>query len=115
MTSQEIFARRLENTRKMRNLQQAELAKKAGLQPSAISHFETGTRKPSFDNLRRLAQALDVTVDYLMGRTDEPGGMPGDDALYRDIQKLTAENRELAEQFIATLASRRQKKEGNEK
>ena len=40
-------------------------------QASAISHFETGTRKPSFDNLRRLADALDVTTDYLLGRVKD--------------------------------------------
>lgn len=35
-----------------------------------ISHFETGTRRPSFDNLVRLVNALDVSADYLLGRTD---------------------------------------------
>ena len=51
--------------REMRGLSQAELGKKAQLQPTAISHFETGGRAPSFDNLRRLADALNVSTDYL--------------------------------------------------
>ena len=55
----------------MRRMSQAELAKKAGLQPTAISHFETATRSPSFDNLKRLADALNVATDYLIGRSDE--------------------------------------------
>ena len=39
---------------------------------SSIAHFETGTRKPSFESLRRLAIALEITTDYLLGRVDSP-------------------------------------------
>src|SRR2546425_1063171 len=94
--------------RKLRALEQVELATKAGLPPTSISHFEAGSRKPSFDNLRRLAQALDVASDYLMGRTNEPGMTTASDQLYRDIQKLTDEDRELAKDFLALLANRKQ-------
>ena len=54
-------------------MSQGDLATKSGLQPSAISHFETGNRSPSFDNLKRLADALTVTTDYLLGRAEDPG------------------------------------------
>ena len=40
-------------------------AARTGLQPSAISHFEGGARKPSFEHLRRLAPALEVATDFL--------------------------------------------------
>src|SRR5258705_3782374 len=56
------FSERLRQAREYRGLTQGELAQKAGLQPSAVSHFETGVRKPSFDNLRLLADTLDVTT-----------------------------------------------------
>ncbi|MGN8546962.1 helix-turn-helix domain-containing protein [Bradyrhizobium sp. 13971] len=55
-----VFPDRLKSARDLRGLNQDQLAKRSGLQGSAISHFETGTRKPSFDNLRRLADALGV-------------------------------------------------------
>ncbi len=58
----------LKNCRQDKNLNQTELAHKTSLQPSAISHFESGSRKPSFDNLIKLADALEVTTDYLLGR-----------------------------------------------
>jgi transcriptional regulator with XRE-family HTH domain len=103
----ELFPDRLRAARKLRALEQAELAAKAGLPPTSISHFESGARKPSFDNLRRLAQALDVTTDYLMGRADEPGASTASDQLYRDIQNLTDEDRELAKDFLALLAKRK--------
>jgi transcriptional regulator with XRE-family HTH domain len=44
---------------------------------------ESGARKPSFENLRRVADKLDVSVDYLMGRVGEPGeAMPDELASY---------------------------------
>lgn len=74
----------------MRGLSQAALAAKAGLQPTAISHFETGTRSPSFDNLKRLADALNVATDYLIGRSDDLKlAGPETDNLFRGLEKLS--------------------------
>ncbi len=106
----ELFSKRLQELRDERDLSQEELAKKARLQASAISHFETGARKPSFDNLRRLADALETTVDYLMGRTDAPdAALAAGDQLYRDFEKLTDHDRAIARDFMATLARRARK------
>lgn len=64
------FSRRLRAARELRALSQGDLARKSGLQSAAISHFETGRRRPSHANLLRLADALDVSTDYLTGRVD---------------------------------------------
>jgi transcriptional regulator with XRE-family HTH domain len=104
----EIFAERLKQAReRLRGLSQSELAERAGLQAAAVSHFETGQRKPSFDNLRRLADALEVTTDYLLGRSDEPktSAAPAD-PLYRDYDKLSSGDREVARVFMHSLAKR---------
>ena len=87
----DIFPSRLRSIREKQALNQTELATRAGLQASAVSQFETGTRKPSFDNLRRLADALNVTIDYLTGRVGEDQVSVGHDQLYRNIGNLTAE------------------------
>jgi len=87
-------------------LNQGELASRAGLQASAISHFETATRKPSFDNLRRLADALDVTTDYLLGRVTDSQVLAGADKLYRDLDRLTANDRDIAKDFLEMLADK---------
>ena len=50
----EAFEDRLRRSREEKGLSQAELAQKTGFQPSAISHFESGRRSPSFDNLKKL-------------------------------------------------------------
>ncbi len=54
----DLFADRLKAARLLRGWTQADLAARAGLPPTSIAHFEAGSHKPSFDNLRRLATAL---------------------------------------------------------
>lgn len=107
-SSRTVFARRLRYARELRNLTQAKLGEMAGLPGTSISHFENegGTRKPSFDNLRSLAKALDVTTDYLLGRADEPNGFAVDEQLYRDVKSLTEADKQFAEDLIKRLAER---------
>ena len=102
----EAFPGRLRDAREKRGLKQAGLAHRARLQVSAISHFETGTRKPSFDNLRRLADALDVTTDYLLGRVTDTQALQGADRLHRHLDRLTANDRDIAEDFLTMLANK---------
>lgn len=47
---------------------QARLARRAGLNPSTPSHYETGVNTPQLENLIKLADALDVSLDWLCGR-----------------------------------------------
>ena len=65
-----IFRQRLLKARTLRKLSLAALAKRTGLSPSAICHFENGRRLPNLANLCRLAEGLQVTTDYLSGRSD---------------------------------------------
>jgi transcriptional regulator with XRE-family HTH domain len=105
-----IFQQRLRRARDIRGWSQSDLATKAGMPPSSIAHFETGTRKPSFDTLRRLANALDMTTDFLLGRVEEPGLAEAGDPLFRDVGKLTGNDREIARDFLKVLAERNAKK-----
>lgn len=107
----DIFPDRLRQARELRKLSQAELATRAKLQSSAVSHFETGTRRPSFDNLRRLADALQVSTDFLLGRSESIGGSSSADVLFRDIEKLSASDRDFAAEMISKLAARNRKGE----
>jgi transcriptional regulator with XRE-family HTH domain len=102
----EIFKDRLKTARELRKLKQSDLADRAKLPPSSVAHFEAGSRKPSFDTLRRIANALEVTTDYLLGRVDDPGLAEAGDPLYRDVGKLTGQDRELAKDFLKMLSER---------
>ena len=105
-TPSEVFPGRLRTAREKRDLSQRELASRAHFQASAISHFETGGRKPSFDNLRRLADALDVTTDYLLGRVTDAQALAGADKLHRHLDRLTTADRNIAEKFLKMLADK---------
>ncbi len=50
----------LKKIRKPAKLSQSDLAVKTGLTSAAVSHFETGQRRPSLDNLVKLVDALSV-------------------------------------------------------
>jgi transcriptional regulator with XRE-family HTH domain len=109
----ELFPDRLRSARQLRGFSQSELADKAGLQPSAVSHFETGRRAPSFDNLKALSDALQVTTDYLLGRVDEPT-LSGTVAtqLFRHASHMTKSDLDTLTSFAEMLAKKAaQKKE----
>jgi transcriptional regulator with XRE-family HTH domain len=101
------FSERLRIARELRKLSQAELAVKADLQPSAVSHFESGRRSPSFQNLKGLADALQVTTDYLIGRADQPNVSHAvAQKLYRHAEKMSDEDLETLTDIAEVLAKK---------
>lgn len=70
------------------------------MQPSAIAHFEAGRRKPSFDNVRALAKALDVSADYLLGSKVAT-------TAFRDEDKLTTNDRLFIQNIIDTMINKK--------
>jgi transcriptional regulator with XRE-family HTH domain len=107
----DLFKDRLRSARELRGLNQNALAAQAKLPASSIAHFEAGSRKPSFDNLRRIAIALKVSTDYLLGRVSEPDVAPATtDQLYRHVANITGADREIAEDFLKLLADRNQRR-----
>lgn len=57
---------RLKELRKERGLSQQELADQIGIHVNSIKKYETGQAQPSIDGLRRIAQAFQVSADYLI-------------------------------------------------
>lgn len=111
----EKFEDRLRKARQDKDLSQAELAERAGFQPSAISHFETGARSPSFENLRRLADALGVSIDFLLGRqTEDSAAGPLAQKLFRDFEKMTPTDQETIAEMAEMLRKKSAKKRASE-
>lgn len=54
------------------NLKQEDVADKLGCHQGAVSNLERGAKAPSIDMLFSLSQFFDVSVDYLLGISDEP-------------------------------------------
>lgn len=115
MKPSQIFSIRLKKAREIRELSQNELAEKSGLPASSISHFESekATRKPSFENLQRLALALGASTDFLLGRVDEIDANAEADPLYRNFKNLSDADRALTQDFIRMLTDREKQKKGS--
>jgi transcriptional regulator with XRE-family HTH domain len=64
------FSTRLKQLRQQMNLRQEQVAKLIGVNKSAISFYENGTRQPSYEILLRIANLYRVSVDYLLGQTN---------------------------------------------
>lgn len=65
------FSERLKELRKKANFTQVEVAEKLGISQPAYASWERGTKKPTQENLVKLAQILNVTTDYLVGNSEK--------------------------------------------
>lgn len=65
------LAERLYSLRKERGLIQEKAAKELGISLKSYCRYETGEREPTASTLARMADFYGVTIDYLVGRTEE--------------------------------------------
>ena len=66
------FAERLLELRKSRNLTQKQVYEAVGMSALGYQRYEYGQREPAYQNLIALADYFNVSIDYLVGRTDNP-------------------------------------------
>jgi transcriptional regulator with XRE-family HTH domain len=66
------FASRLRAQRKLKSLTQKQIAAEFSVSVSLWKSYENGSRTPTFEGLIALADYFDVSLDYLVGRSDEP-------------------------------------------
>ncbi|GGD43902.1 helix-turn-helix domain-containing protein [Aureimonas glaciei] len=98
------IADRLVAARSMRDIPATTLADRAGLARSQLSLYETGVSQPGLTILVRLADALDVPTDYLVGRTTKTlSTTPETARLLEQISALSEADRRLVELFLATV------------
>lgn len=64
------FHERLKMLREESGFTQQHLAEVLNLTSGAVSHYENGTNEPTIDTLIRIADVLNVSVDYLVGNAD---------------------------------------------
>lgn len=67
---------RLKNLRKARGYTQVKMQILTGIDQSDYSKLENGKRYYTFEQLKRIAIALDTSMDYLAGLTDDPKPYP---------------------------------------
>ena len=72
MAESNTLSERLKECRKKKGVKQSEVADRLNVQRQIISYYESGTRKPNLEDLIMLADFYNVSLDYLVGRTDTP-------------------------------------------
>ena len=63
---------RLRGLRRARNISQLKLSMDLQLNQNAISRYETGLREADYATLIKIADYFNVSIDYLLERTDNP-------------------------------------------
>lgn len=66
------FAKRLKELRKAKGLTLEQLGNDIGTTRATLSNFENEKKKPSLDMVIKIADYFQVSIDYLVGRTDDP-------------------------------------------
>ena len=107
------FAVRLKELRKQAHLTQVELAKRLGIGQSSYADWERGKKKPTQENLVKIAQILNVTIDYLVGNFDEEitnNKLEDIEILFRkNSEGLTDEEKSLFRQELIAFMEERKK------
>ena len=70
------FPERTKNLREKRRIYQREVAEAIGITTRAYQFYESGRSEPSIKTLAAIADYFNVSVDYLIGRTDRPDSNP---------------------------------------
>lgn len=68
MITSNIFSKRLKKIRQEHKLTQIELANMLGISQKSYSHWETQKTEPNYENLVKLADLFEVSLDWLFGR-----------------------------------------------
>jgi transcriptional regulator with XRE-family HTH domain len=107
---EESFGERLARLRKARGFTQTELGETLGVSQRVMTYYERESERPPAYLLARLAEALDVTVDELLGRRPLKGPPPPRNSRLwrklREIEKLPAPDRKAVLRMVDGLLAR---------
>ena len=114
-----LMKNRLVELRKEKKLTQQDIATMLGERRSTVGHWETGHVNIDLENLKKLAEFYNVTIDYILGYepTDDPQSVYHDameiinklDIKPDKFKNLTDEQIELAKQLLKTIQEQNKK------
>jgi len=97
---------RLAFLRDQRGLTQEELATSLGISRASLSHYEKNRREPDTETLSKIADLFQVSIDYLVGRTQQTNA-----TLDPDVRKFADElelsDDQVLESFALTVDGRK--------
>ena len=105
------FSERLKSLRKQAGLTQVDVAEELGISQPAYASWERGVKKPTQENLVKIAQILNVSVDYLVGNSEEKADeLDNIEFLFRMNSKgLTKEEKEIFKKELIDFMEERKK------
>ncbi|UZQ85079.1 helix-turn-helix domain-containing protein [Thermoclostridium stercorarium] len=103
-----MLSERIKELRNEKGISQSALANHLGLTQQAIAKWEKGIAEPDSEMLKKIATFFDVSVDYLLGRTDirklnknDNEDFPEDvKVLMRSVSKLTDKQKEIVKRLV---------------
>jgi transcriptional regulator with XRE-family HTH domain len=110
------FAERLRELRKQKGLSQTELGERVEIHYTHIGRYERGVSRPAADTLKRLADALGVSGDYLLeGAVEEAARARFEDRellqQFQEIEKLPEEDKAVVKRFLDAFLTKKQLQE----
>lgn len=97
---------RIREIREDQGLKQSDLAGRVGTSQSTISQLEKGKQNPSYRTLQKIADALDVSVGYLLGEEELEELSEEEETFFREYRGLSEEARRQLREYSAFLQQR---------
>ena len=102
-----MFIERLKKLRKKEKLTQKDIATFLNISQPAYQHFESGKKKMNLETMEKLADYFNVSIDYLLGKTDIPDfdleidiDNAIDNSVAYDGTPITDNDREIIKDFL---------------
>lgn len=87
-----------------REISQREFARQLNIAPTTLNGYIRNTRQPDFELVKKIADKLGVSVDYLFGTEDNCDYTIEEKELIMNYRQMNSENRKLFKQLSAELA-----------
>lgn len=97
---------RIAKLREQRGWTQEQTSSALGISRAALSHYEKNRREPDTDTLTKFADLFRVSIDYLVGRTDNPH-MTLDPEVRAFADALELSDEDLMERFALAIDGRK--------
>jgi transcriptional regulator with XRE-family HTH domain len=116
----EIFAKRLKEERENKHWTQGYFASLLGVSNGTISGYERNYREPDINTLIKISELLDVSIDYLTGKTNKRDNLelndniPNDDFL-ADFNSLPKEHQKMIKTMIRVYKEEQESDDDNTK
>jgi transcriptional regulator with XRE-family HTH domain len=97
-----VYTLHLKKLRVDHNMTRQEVAKKLGISAQAYGNYENGRRDPSIDALKKIAELYNVSIDFIVGNSQDKV-QEGNNVLLLNTDGLTQANIQEIKQYINFL------------